>query len=186
MKNSFLTDRLRETKKTVVWKKSEKDKVFNTVYNMYAQAVHAYCRCVVDQQDAAEDIFQETFIKFYSHLDTIDNFDNSIGYLISSARNLSINYKRDKKNNIEVFEECYSESVNEYENTELLELIITSLELLEPKYREVFVLHEFQGMSYKDLSRTMNISADSAKTRYLRGKQMLIKLLKPYINDLNK
>lgn len=135
--------------------------------------------------DAAEDIFQETFIRFYKSIEKNVEITNISGYLTVIARNLCYNHKRDTKHTVEVDEKhiIYDQSIN-IENKELLELIIKSLEVLEQKYRDPFVMREFDGMSYKEIAKKLDITIDNAKTRCLRAKRKIIKILDPYLKDI--
>ena len=47
-----------------------KDEAFREIYRRYSSMIIAYCRCLIYRRDIAEDIFQETFIKFYQSIDT--------------------------------------------------------------------------------------------------------------------
>ncbi len=164
-----------------------KDDVFREIYRRYSPMIAAYCRCLIYRRDVAEDIFQETFIKFYQSIDKNFEFANIPGFLTTIAKNLSFNYQRLKKNTVEIEENTISQDVNlQYDNKELLELIITSLDLIDDDYREIFILREFDGMNYSDISEKLDISVGNAKVRFLRAKQKIISVLSPYLKDLSK
>jgi DNA-directed RNA polymerase specialized sigma24 family protein len=72
------------------------EQAFQELYNRYSSMVHAYCMRVLNNTEQSEDIFQETFIRFFQHIQTNRNTTNIPGFLITIARNLCLNFKRDK------------------------------------------------------------------------------------------
>ena len=174
--------------------KTQKEEAFNEIFERYASTVSAYCKCVLkeDQRDESpilvDDIFQETFIRLYNSCVEGNEISNIHGFLISTARHLCLNYKRDRKSNIsldDIQNIDFGKNSN-YDQKELLEIIILSLEHIEEKYRKVFLLHEFDGFSYSEIAQCLGISIDNAKTRAVRAKRKLIEILEPYLKDLNK
>ncbi len=160
---------------------------FKEIYRRYSSLISAYCRCIIYQRDVAEDIFQETFIKFYQSINKNTEITNLPGYLTTIAKNLSFNYLKLKKNNVQIEDGTLTEDANrKYDNKELLELIITSLDLIDADYREIFILREFEGLSYAQIGEKLEITADNAKVRALRAKQKIIQVLSPYLKDLSK
>ncbi len=165
----------------------EAEIAFKELYDRYSSGVHAYCLRVLGDEDAAEDIFQETFIKFYKNVKSDHKSKNIQGFLITIARNLCLNHKRDKKNTVDVEKlDFYMHDNQNYEQKELLDLINTALELVEYDYREAFVLREYSGFSYQDIADACEISIANAKSRVFRAKQKIKEILQPYLKDLSK
>jgi RNA polymerase sigma-70 factor (ECF subfamily) len=160
---------------------------FTEIYRRYSPKVAAYCRGIIKDQFQAEDIFQETFIRFFRGIKAEYEGTNLFAYLIKVARNLSFNSLRNKKEfaNVEDFDFAQAETSG-YESKELMGLIMNALELLEEKYREAFVLKEFDGLHYEEISEIMDISVTNAKSRVSRARMKISEILSPYIKDLNK
>lgn len=161
---------------------------FSELYDRYELMVRAYVRTILRDNLITEDVVQETFIRFYNTLKKGNEFPNVPGFLITVARNICLNSKRKGKyevtydNNVELVSN-YSKG---YENKELLELIIMSTEFIKDKYRRAFMLREFEGMMYKEIAEIESIAIATAKIRVMRAKKMIIKTLKPYIEDMSK
>ncbi|MEJ5245358.1 MAG: RNA polymerase sigma factor [Bacteroidota bacterium] len=164
----------------------EAEKAFSELYNRYSSQVHAYCYRVINNPDVAEDIFQETFIRFYQNVKDNHKELNVPGFLITIARNLCLNYKRDRKIGVPVEEARNLFYQDNYESKELLDLITRALDLLEDEYREVFILKEYAGMQYSEIAEILNISPANAKTRAFRAKQKIKEILSPYLKDLTR
>jgi RNA polymerase sigma-70 factor, ECF subfamily len=167
--------------------KSKSEKAFTELYNRYSPKVHAYCLRVLNNREAAEDIFQETFIRFYQKIQTDHKQTNVPGFLITIARNLCLNYKRDNIPSVPIESDDFVlETSKGYENTELLNLITTALELLDFEYKEAFVLREYDGLSYNEIAEVTGVTITNAKSRVFRAKQKIKEILSPYLKDLCK
>lgn len=160
---------------------------FSELYDRYESMLRAYALTVTKEIEATEDIVQETFIKFYNAIKNGNEFPNVPGFLITIARNNCLNRKRLAKPNVPIENyEFEISSQSGYENKELLELVIMSTEFLKDKYRRAFMLREFDGLKYQEIAELEDIAIPTAKIRVMRARQMIIKTLQPYIDDLSK
>ena len=164
------------------------EQAFTELYHRYSSIVHAYCLRVLGNEEQAEDIFQETFIKFYKKTNPDAPVINIPGFLITIARNLCLNHKRDHKplSSLEGIDIPISSAAASIEQKELLELINMSLDLLDFDFRECFVLREYDGLSYKEIADICNTSVNNAKSRVFRAKKKIKEILAPYLEDLCK
>lgn len=186
MRENYLKYSDHELVKLLRDEKSVSERAFTELYQRYASSVHAYCYRVLNDKDAAEDIFQETFIKFYQKID-IDNKNLNVpGFLITIARNLCLNYKRDNSQNIPIEDMDFVHEDKSYDKTELLELITRTLDLLDFEFREAFVLREYDGLSYDEIAEITKTSIGNAKSRVSRAKSKIREILAPYLKDLAK
>lgn len=128
----------------------------------------------------AEDIVQSVFLKYYENFDLIKNSESVNFWIFKTARNEYYNlYKRNKR--IEKFDEEFTERKKdefelEYyvEIKEMKKLILYELDKMEYEQKEVFLLKEYGGLSYKEISETMNINIDLVKSRLYKVRQKLI------------
>lgn len=162
----------------------QKQEAFTEIYNRYSSKVHAYCVCVVKGREQAEDIFQEVFIRFYRKIDPKHIGTNVPAYLMVVARNLCMNYFRDKKQTVDIEDFEFSELQKSYENKELFEIILSTLDFLSDILKEAFILREIDGLSYEEIAQICNTTLSNAKSRVSRAREKLIELLQPYIKDI--
>ncbi len=160
---------------------------FGELYARYNQRIYAYCLRVTGNPDEARDIFQDTFLKFYKSAKSDRQVSNVPGYLLTIARNLCLNFKRDRKDTV-AFEDYHKSYRNDgsYEKKEYLELIRTALELLDKDHREAFILREYQGMSYAEISDVTGVSVSALKNRVWRAKEKIKKILSRYVAEVSK
>ena len=74
----------------------------------------------------------------------------------------------------------------EADRSEMMKLITMAMELLPHDMREAFVLREYDGLSYNEISEMLNIKLDTAKVRVFRARQKIKEILEPYLNELSK
>jgi RNA polymerase sigma-70 factor (ECF subfamily) len=175
--------------------RSNKDIVeFTITYNRYKVKVYNYVLRMTNNTMLCEDIVQNVFLKFFENMNTIRN-KNSINYwLFTTARNEIYGYFRKKKVHVDQFgvEDTAEIDImqeldlqNEFERKELKSLILEELETMAYEQREVFLLKEYAGLNYKEISTIMNIDENLVKSRLFKTRQKLIKRLGPKIIEDN-
>lgn len=165
--------------------KSTAEAAFNELYSRYAPMVHAYCLRILGTRELAEDIFQETFVRFFKNVSSGRQHTNIPGFLIKISRNLCLNHKRDKRTTYDIDEFRFSCEPNQkYENKELLDLITMALDLLDESYREIFILREYDELAYSEIAAITGLTVANAKSRAFRAKQKIKEILAPFLKDL--
>jgi RNA polymerase sigma-70 factor (ECF subfamily) len=131
-----------------------------------------------------DDIVQDVFIKLYQNLDLIRNKDSVLAWLFRSARNeLYSLYRNTKLKKLYMESEDYDEIEKEddfslseeIETKELNEIIMKELENINPEQKEIFVLKEYSGLSYKEIAVLIDIDEELVKSRLYKVRQKLIK-----------
>lgn len=163
------------------------EEAFAILYERHSQRIYAYCRRFLDGVEESNDVFQETFVRFYKSASADREMTNLPAYLLRIARNLCVNAKRKNKNHAS-FEEYMVEDFDDHHSgsEELLGLIKKALETLEDKYREMFILREYEGMSYAEIAEATDESISTVKVRIFRAKQKIRDFLSPYIREIEK
>ncbi|MEJ5244856.1 MAG: RNA polymerase sigma factor [Bacteroidota bacterium] len=160
---------------------------FEELYNRYSSKIYTYIRKILNNSPASDDIFQETFIRFYEFSKKSKNMTNVIGFLIKTARNLCLNEKKSKNSShldISNFNFAYYDK--SYENKEINELVDIGLDALPEKYREVLVLREFMDFSYQEIADILGVSMPVVRIRIFRAKNKLREFLAPFLNENEK
>ncbi len=165
--------------------KATADRAFEELYNRLSSRIYAYCRRFLTDKEEAKDVFQETFIRFYQSAAEQRDMTNVPAFLLKIARNLCVNCKRREKKAISFEDYMVVNFENKEENDELLNLIKRALDLLPDNYREVFVLREYDGLSYNDIADVTGASLSTIKIRLYRAKQKMRKILEPYLADIS-
>lgn len=164
--------------------KPESDYAFAEIYDRYGVRINSYIKTIITNRQIAEDIFQETFIKFYQKVRS-DVADSSvIGFLITIARNLCLNAKRDAKPTIPIEElEIPVFQNNSLENQEMNDLVMRALDMLDSEFKEAIALRFFNDLPYEDIAEILKITAARARYLVFTGKNKIRTILQPYLND---
>ena len=174
----------------IIKKDGKSNLAFSEFYDRFQKDVRTYCKYLLESNSYVEDIFQETFYDFYKNI--VNNKEvpeNPVGYLMRIARYKCLKHNRDKKVNVSFDDISYDKEHSnglQYEDEELMELIKNSLVFIEEKYREVFILKEFNGYTHEKISEIIGITVANSKIRLYRANKELNKILEPYINDIKK
>ncbi len=165
----------------------KKDAAFRELFSRYERKVYMFCLRLCGNPDDANDIFQETFTRFYRQtLKENEQVSNILAYLLTSARNVFLNSRRNKVYWSPFDDEHIADRVPMYEQKELLTMIRSALDLLDVPYREAFILRFYQGLSYKEIAEITGDTVSSLKVRVMRAKDQVRTILQPYIADLSR
>ncbi len=166
--------------------KADSERAFKELYGRYASRIHAYCYKIVENKEEAEDLFQETFVRFYLGMRQDRELTNVAGYLFRIARNLCLNRLRDRPGHASIDGLELPMAIDRsLEDNELLGLIAAAVELLEMEFREAFILREYENMPYEQIADLTGTSLTNAKSRVFRARQKIRKLLEPSIKELD-
>ena len=144
----------------------------------YKDKVYSYILLNVKDSSAADDIFQDTFVKVMSSLrsHTYSDEGKFLSWVMRIAHNLVIDYYRYEKN------ACVTSSdENEYVlnssslsevtiedkiiDSQILDDVKKLIDCLPPEQREVIMLRHYGGMSFKEIADFTNVSINTALGR---------------------
>lgn len=145
----------------------------------HSRRVKDYIRMMVKDADAAEDIFQETFIKAVRVIDEGRYTDNGkfLSWILRIAHNQVIDYFRAQKQNRQVTEaeagydvlgslRLAERNVEDTLVSEQIEADIRALvELLPEEQREVVMMRYYGELSFKEIAEQTGVSINTALGR---------------------
>ena len=146
----------------------------------YGNAVLRTAYAYVKDRDAAEDLFQEVFIKAYYNMDKFRGDCSIKSWLIRITINVCKDYLKSAYQQKVVpmmeFEEDAIVSDNDFEEVETAdrnEMIRRTVETLPDTYREVVVSVYFNEMSVAETAAALGIAEGTVKSRLSRARDML-------------
>ena len=152
---------------------------FRDIFERYRNQVYRFCLFVLGDEDLAKDIYQETFIAFYQACRQGTTPRNVRNYILTAARNRSINYLKSRA----VYQPLQSIEPSRYEMAtdefEFRDQIQMALSQIPYQYRESFLLFELWGYSYEEIANQLQISLHTVKNRIYRARIALRKVLSP-------
>lgn len=167
--------------------KRENLDAFNEIYKRYSTKVYTYCRKVLNNDPAADDIFQETFTRLCEGAKNDRVMTNLSGYIFKIARNLCLTEKPRLLNIMVQLEDIqlpfYDKNYGQQELENIVELTIQSLPEI---YREVIIMKEYMNLSYTEIAENLQLTVTVVRVRIFRAKQKLRELLLPYLEDFDR
>lgn len=165
---------------------------FNVIYNKYSSQLFGYCLYKNSNREDAEELFQESWIKFYDSVKSGKTTDNILALLLTISRNLSINkfkHRQTKKFlDIQLMEsqilEQYVDSCvfqsgiekSEFENT-----VQIAVNCLDEKYKDVIMLYWFGELKFPEIAEICGESESTVRKRFERAMKKMDNILKPYL-----
>ena len=123
-------------------------------------------------------------------MERIRNKESIQYWLFTTVRNDIYTFFRRKKIRVDQFNVADSDEIDlvsgdsidyDFEQKEIRELIVDELNKMSIDQRDVFLLKEYGGLSYKEISKMMNIDEELVKSRLYKTRQKLIKKLSPLL-----
>lgn len=157
---------------------------YRTLVDRYAPMVFSVVNESVDAGSDAEELAQEIFVKTYERLSSFNGKSKFSTWLYMIAKNhcrdYAKNIRRKNKRLGEVSENelnrqlKQSESPDrEFEKKEWLKILKEGLKSINSDYAEAFLMKYDDDMSYKAMSKRLDVSVSALKVRVYRAKKEL-------------
>jgi RNA polymerase sigma-70 factor, ECF subfamily len=162
---------------------------FSELVTHYERRVFRMAKQITQNDDDAEDVLQETFLKAYTHLDNFQGNSKFYTWLVRIAVNEALMKLRKRRSDktvpldepintgedemvreIAVWDENPEES---YSREELSSVLNEAIQSLKPAYRTVFVLRDIEELSIEETAEALNLSISAVKSRLLRARLQL-------------
>lgn len=164
-------------------------KMQEALYQKYAPKMYAVCLRYAGNNDDAQDLLQEGFIKVFRNLEKYRHEGSFEGWMRRIFVNTSIEQYRRKVhlNSISEQEERGIEDASVSVLDQLAERDIVQLvQELSPGYRAVFNLYVIEGYSHKEIAELLSISEGTSKSQLARAKSILQKKVVEFLGVQRK
>jgi RNA polymerase sigma-70 factor (ECF subfamily) len=180
--------------------KVEKDKVFEAEFLPHADALYNFAFHLTYDQDDANDLVQETFLKSYRFIESYDQGTNAKAWLFKILKNTFINeYRRKSKLPSQVE---FDNVVRVHENDDnpsyiggldtrqdafkamLGDEITRAINQLPVDFRTAIILCDLEDFKYDEIAKILDIPIGTVRSRLHRARNMLKDMLKEYAKTL--
>jgi RNA polymerase sigma-70 factor (ECF subfamily) len=154
----------------------------------FNKTVFRICLGFTKNPGDARDLVQEVYIKAYKKLKYLKNQEKKKEWLFIITRNTCIDYVRKKRFRYVSLDRCYNlkneddPAVNE-ELRQQIAKVKACIQQLPKKQRDVFILKEYADLSYKEITRVLNIKMGTVMSRLNRAKVFLIKKVRSSMDE---
>jgi RNA polymerase sigma-70 factor (ECF subfamily) len=161
--------------------KSGDSKAYTFLMDTYYHKLCAYTHSLVHDQDAAEDIVQNVFIRTWKKRDQLKADFEIKSFLYKSVYNEFIDYYR-KQKVVFPLESKYIralssivEDEDEQSLEKLIKLVKLEIQKLPPKCKEIFLLSKQEGLTNIEIAEYKNVSVKSVEAHITKAFSILRK-----------
>lgn len=174
---------LKITEKILLYQIKKGDEAaFARFYNAYRVNIYRFIYFKVSDEEKAQDLTNETFLKIFNYLQDGEKIVNFRALLFKVARNLIIDFYRTRRAQIPIEEApeiiSSTDTVQQVDQNLAMDNLKKYLSSLKPEYQEVVRLHFFDGLSFLEIAKATGLSEGNARMRAHRGIKQLKKRLK--------
>lgn len=127
---------------------------FDEFYELTKRGVFSVSYQILRSQDEAENVLQETYLQFLKKLPTLKSNQSILGYLMQTAKNLSLNIiKKNKRRNYSFDMETVPETENDTGQDDTVMKVMR--EVLNPKETEIVLMHSLYDMTHKEIAKQL-------------------------------
>lgn len=156
---------------------------FGRLVTIYGERVYRKAYGMVKDPYLAQDVMQETFLKAYRHLDTVQDERRAGAWLSKIAANAAIDLMRKRKcwngvptdaNTLAWICGAASGCVEEEVLCRLgAEMVHTQIDRLHPAYRDVVRMKVTHGLRDAEIAEKLGVSVGTVKSRFHRAKRII-------------
>ncbi len=168
---------------------------FSRVLDVYQARVYGFVRRMVPNDDEAQDVTQEVFIRAYQAMGTFDGRSSLRSWLFRIAHNLCIDKARRRERQVSTMTiESSQEDEQTYEfadtrwdpsqsvlTDELREVVEGAISTMSEKLRTVLLLHDKEDMGYEEIAKTIDVPVGTVKSRLFLARNHLQQVVGNYL-----
>ena len=159
---------------------------FRYLFEHYYPSLCLFAKRFIDDRETREDIVQEVFFRLWDKRKQITVTSSAQNYLLTSVRNLCLNYLR-RQEVQQPFEESLFDQPDDEEGDRLIQLreleeqLAQALAQLPPEYRLAFELNRMEGKSLEEVAQRMGVSTRTVERYRDKAIALLQTELKEYL-----
>lgn len=146
----------------------------------YGSDIIKLCYTYVRNWQTAEDLTQDSFLRFFRSLHTFRGEASIKTFLYRIAINVCHDYLTSWKHKKITITNTFQKLLHTEPSTEQVVIsmedtakLVMAIEQLPPKYKDVIIVFHFGEMSLEETGTVLNLPINTVKTRLRRARQML-------------
>jgi RNA polymerase sigma-70 factor, ECF subfamily len=157
------------------------DLSFEHLYEMYRGRVYSTAYRMLSNRADAEDCTQDIFVKVFKKLKSFRGDSAVSTWIYRIAVNACLDFRRRRR----LRQAVSLDDGMEVGSTPLSvsRLIESALPRMAEGYRQVFVLHDIQGLKHEEIGKILGITDGASKSQLHRARAFLRRELSPYLED---
>lgn len=163
-------------------------KVFKTIFDNWYQPIVRFCMQRTGNQEDAEEIAQDIFVKLWTKRDQMQINTSLSGYLYRSALNQIINNAQHQKVKLSHQEHVMAKhdetpyQTDHFTEKEISTIVSNTVAQMPEKRRMVYQMSRKQGLKYAEIAQKMDISVKTVEAHLSAALSQLRITLKDFIS----
>jgi len=158
-----------------------------TLYDTYVDRVYGIAYRFTGDEDVARDVTQDTFIRAFDRIGTFRR-ESSIGtWLHSIAVSVALNrvrvVQRSRRRETTLDDALDVSSGTRIAEPDLKERLSLAVDALPPGYRSVFLLHDVEGFTHREIAQVLGIDEGTSKAQLFRARHKLRTILADFAGE---
>src|ERR1700730_1870519 len=157
---------------------------FTELVHHYERKIYRLAKHITQNDEDAEDVLQETFLKAYEHLSGFQGNSKFYTWIVRIAVNEALMKLRKRKSDktvpldepVDTGEEMVQREIavwednpeQRYSREEMQQILDEAVQSLKPDCRTVFILRDIEELSTEEAAEALGISVPAVKSRLLR------------------
>lgn len=158
------------------------------LYDDHASALFAFLMNLLRNEADTQDVMQELFIKLACRPGLLDNVRDERGFLLRLSHNLAIDLMRRRDTRERNYDELARQPLfapgTDPDEQVFREKLADALGELPPDQRAVVHLKLWEDMTFDAIAETLEISPNTAASRYRYGLDKLRERLRPLYDEI--
>ena len=139
------------------------------IVDLYGNMLFRLCLLTLGNGADAEDVVQETMIKYLQKAPVFENAEHEKAWLISVATNKCRDILRFRSKHPVVEDLDLGEHTSQAEDSGIMDALMT----LPEKYRMVLILYYVEEYGVKDIAKIIGKTTSAVKMRLQKGRKLL-------------
>ena len=165
------------------------DTAFTALVSRYDRKIFRLAKNITQNDEDAEDVLQDAFLKAYTHLDRFNGDSKFYTWIVRIAVNEALMKLRKRRSDktvsldeeIDTGEEQITREIavwdgdpeQKYGQAELRQILDEAVQNLKPSFRSVFHLRDVEELSTEETAEALGLSIPAVKSRLLRARLQL-------------
>ncbi len=160
---------------------------FGALVDRYQTRLLNFVHRTIADRERAEDLVQEAFLRVFRHLHRFDRTKKFSTWIYTIASNLAKNELRGRRRQPVVLEQPFDVEAARGRPEDLFrqrvvaEAVARCVTRLPEALREVFVLREMEGKTYRELGEITGCNVGTVKSRLSRARSSFARLIAPLL-----
>ena len=134
------------------------------VVQKYYKPLFIFINKMVRDSQSSEELLQDVFVNFWEKREQINIITSFKAYLYRSARNHTLNFIKRRKfeqnyhnNLLKTLDKSYNDTEHTFQFSQLEKTLYTAIDELPEKCKEIFKLSRFEDLTYKEISKILDV-----------------------------